>query len=83
MKRFIKEVTNEMVYVGFALFFTLCFITMEMEERLFIVGIVEATFAATRVYVEVKRLNNKKKFNERKDNIKNFKKGRKENKKAQ
>ena len=83
MKRFIKEVTNEMIYVGFALFFSLCFMTMEMEMRLFIIGIVEATFAATRVYVEVKRLNNKKRFEKRKDNIKNFKKGRKENRKAQ
>lgn len=83
MKRFIKEVSNEMIYIGFALFFALCFMTMEMEERLFIVGMVEATFASTRVYVEVKRLNNKKRFNKRKDNVKDFKKGRKENRKAQ
>ena len=83
MKKFIKEVSNEMVYVGFALFFALCFITMEMEERLFIIGLVEATFVATRIYVEVKRINNKKRFEKRKDNVRNFKKGRKENKKAQ
>ena len=83
MKRFIKEVTNEMVYIGFSLFFVLCFMDMNMEERLFIVGVVEATFGATRAYVEIKHMNRKKRFNERKDNIKNFKKGRKENRKAQ
>lgn len=55
----IKQIINEVIYIGFILLFAMNFTSCNNTERFVVLGLVEFTFISTKIYCKAKEQNKK------------------------